>query len=257
MAWHLAAWRQSIDSATVVELDALVDDVLTRSGTKRYLVPSDYRYIHWAIATGANVTDARIRAPSLGVRRMDYLIVPRRRGAEQLILTAMEISRPPRPVALTATEEISAVAAEDATGASVVNVLVALGPDVLPAAPAGDLRVVRFTATATLTAGAWTTVTVTPEFSLEPGQYALVGFIPISAGCIAARAIFQGGIYRPGFPGVAGTEAAAVDFDPANLFPLFQFNLGMFTHITIPQFQFLSSSADTAQTVIAFVVKTG
>jgi hypothetical protein len=256
MAWHLAAWRQSFDSATLFELDVVPDDVLTRSGTKRFLVPPDYRFVQFAIATGPNVTDARIRTPSLGVRRMDLNIVPRRRGSEQLTLTTLEIARPPRPVMLVPTEEISAVAAEDATGASVVNVLVALGLESLPPAPPGDVRIVRFLGTTTLTAGVWTTVPVVPEFSLEPGSYSLIGFLPISAGCIAARAIFVGGTYRPGYPGLAGTEAVAVDFDLANLSPFFGVNLGSFTHITIPQFQFLSSTADTTEVVYAYVVKT-
>jgi hypothetical protein len=256
MAWHLAAWRQSIDSATLTELDVVPDDVLTRSGTKRFLVPSDYRFVQFAMATGPNVTDARIRTPSLGVRRMDLNIVPRRRGGESLTLAVLEIMRPPRPVMLTPTEEISAVAAEDGTGATVVNVLVALGAETLPPAPPGDVRVVRFLGSTTLTPGVWTTVTVTPEFSLEPGSYTLVGFLPISAGCIAARVLFVGGTYRPGYPGLAGTEAVALNFDFANLTPFFGVALGSFTHITIPQFQYLSTSADTVQVIYAYVVKT-
>jgi hypothetical protein len=257
MAWHLVAWRQSIDSATLAELDVVPDDVLTRSGAKRFLVPPDYRFVQFAFATGPNLVDARIRTPSLGVRRMDLNIVPRRRGAETLDLARVEIMRPPRPIMLTPTEEISALGAEDAAGAAVVNVLVALGPETLPPAPPGDVRLVRFLGATTLTPGVWTTVPVTPEFSLEPGSYTLIGFLPISAGCIAARALFVGGTYRPGYPGLAGTEAAAASFNFANLAPFFGVALGSFTHITIPQFQYLSASADTTEVVYAYVVKTG
>jgi hypothetical protein len=174
-----------------------------------------------------------------------------------LDLSRLEIMRPPRPVMLTPTEEISALGAEDAAAASVVNVLVALGYESLPPAPPGDVRIVRFLGSTTLTPGVWTTVSVTPEFSLEPGSYTLIGFLPISAGCIAARALFVGGTYRPGYPGLAGTEAVAVDVDLANVLPLFGVALGSFTHITIPQFQFLSATADTTEVIYAYVVKTG
>ena len=257
MAWHLVAWRQSLDAPTLAELNVVPDDVLTRSGDKRFLVPPDYRFVQFAFATGPSLTDARIRTPSLGVRRMDLHIVPRRRGGESLTPSAMEIMRPPRPIMLTPTEEISALASEDGTGATVMNVLVALGSETLPPAPPGDVRIVRFLGSTTLTPGVWTTVPVTPEFSLEPGSYTLVGFLPISASCIAARVLFVGGTYRPGYPGLAGTEAVAVGFDSANLSPFFGVALGSFTHITIPQFQFLAAAADTVQVVYAYVVKTG
>jgi hypothetical protein len=69
--------------------------------------------------------------------------------------------------------------------------------------------------------------------------------------------LFVGGTYRPGFPGLAGTEAVAADFDFANLAPFFGTALGSFTHITLPQFQFLASAADTVEVVYAYVVKTG
>jgi hypothetical protein len=188
---------------------------------------------------------------------MDVLIVPRRRGGETFDATKMEIFMPSNPISLRPTEELTAVASEDATGASTVNVLVALGPSVLPPMPVGDVRMVRFTGSTTLTAGAWTSVTVTPEQSLEPGTYVLVGFVPISAGCIAARVIFPAGQFRPGVLGVAGTEAAAVDFDPARYEGIMFYPMGTFTHLQLPIFQFLSSSADTSEVVIAHVVKTG
>ncbi len=258
MAWHTVAWYQSVDTGGVLtELDTVVDDVLTRSGAKRFLVPQDYRYLRFAFATGVNLTDARLSTPSMLVRRMHGYIVPHRRGARTLGLDAMEVAIYDPPIALTATEEISALANEDAAGADALTVVASLGPETLPLAPRGDVRIVRLLGTTALTANVWTTVSVTPEFSLEPGTYVLAGFLPISAGCIAARAILVGQQYRPGFPGLAGSEAAALDVDMANLRPLLGYNLGTFTHITIPQFQFLSASADTSEVVYAFVVKVG
>lgn len=257
MGTHLVAYSSSIDSATPTQLDTLVDDVLTRTGTTRYLVPDDYRYIMWSAALGVSLTRAYLSSPSLQVRRTYAEIIPHRRGANAFSLDGLQVHVPIAPIELTATEELEALAAEDATGAEREYVLVALGPGERPAIPTGDIRIVRATATTTLTANAWTTVTVTPELSLEPGEYSLIGFLPISAGCIAARALFTGAVYRPGVPGLAGSEAAARSFDPATLPGVQWYEMGSFTHLTIPQFQFLSASADTSETVIMWVVKTG
>ena len=257
MAWHLCGWRQTIEAPILAELDLIPDDVLTRSGTKRFLVPADYRFVQFAVATGGNLTDARLRTPSLTVRRMDVVITPHRRGGQFISPGWPEVHRPPRPVMLAPTEELTALASEDASGADTLTVLCALGPETLPPAPAGDVRTIVFQGNTTLTPGVWTTVPVTPEYSLEPGSYSLTGFIPISANCIAARVIFPAGTYRPGYPGFAGTYAVANDFNPTTISPFWNVNLGTFTHITIPQFQFLASAADTVQTVVAFVVKVG
>jgi hypothetical protein len=63
---HLAAFFASIDSATPVELNTIVDDVLTRSGATRFSVPREFNYIQWAAALGPNVTRARLDSPTLG-----------------------------------------------------------------------------------------------------------------------------------------------------------------------------------------------
>lgn len=256
MAWHTFAYRQSIGpTTTLTELNVVPDDILTRSGDKRFLVPADYRFIRFVQASGPNLTRAVLRSPSLEVRRQQYEVVPRRRGGETLNLTALEISHPVRPVMLVSTEELSALATTDGASASVVNVVVSLGLENPPMAPAGDMRIIRFLGSTTLVPGQWTTVTVTPELALEAGTYVITGFLAISAGCIAARVLLRGQAYRPGLPGLAGTEATAVDYDHAMMAKLFGYNLGSFTHIELPQFQFLSASADTTQTVIVYAVK--
>lgn len=254
---HLCAFYESLDSATLTEIDNVVDDVLTRSSAERFLVPNEFNNILWAAALGANITRAQIAAPSVGVRRMSLEVVPRVRGAAAFTRTMLEIFIPPAPIPLIASEEIAFQAAEDATGNSAVYGLVALGPKTQPALPAGDIRLIRATGATTLTANRWTTVTVTPELSLEPGRYTLIGFLPISAGCIAARALITGQNWRPGVPGIAAAEATAVNFDAERIERLEYEPMGEFTHINPPQFQFLSSSADTSEVVFMWVIRTG
>jgi hypothetical protein len=85
----------------------------------------------------------------------------------------------------------------------------------------------------------------------------LIGFIPISANVLAARALIVGQNTRPGVPGISGTEGVARDFDPASRAIMQPYDMGRFTHLTIPQIQFFASVADTVETVILSLVKTG
>lgn len=257
MAAHTAAFQQSIDSATLLAINTVVDDVLTRTGTTRYIVPPGLQRLYWAAALGANLTRAQTIAPSLLVRRMNPEVAPRRRGAEAFSLTGPEIWIPPRPIILVPGEEIEFQVAEDAVGASQVDGLICLGPDALPAMPDGDIRIVRATAATALVARTWTSVVLTLDSSLEAGTYVLVGFLAISATVIAARPIITGQQPRPGLPGLAGTEAAAVDFDRTYFDRLMWWNMGAFTHITVPAFQFLAAAADAAETVYLYVIRTG
>lgn len=254
---HLCAFYESIDSASLIEINNVVDDVLTRASEERFLVPEEFDHLLWAAALGPNVTRAKVETPSLGVRRMVTEIIPRKRGGVAFDLSKPQIFLPPAPIPLTASEELAFHAAEDAVGASAIYGLIALGPASQPAMPTGDLRIIRATGTTTLTPNKWTTVSVTPELSLEPGRYALIGFIAISANAIAARALITGQNWRPGMPALTGSEAAAVDFQILNLERLHFEMMGEFTHINPPQFQFLSSAADTSETVFMYVIKVG
>lgn len=257
MAEHLAAYQAAIDSATLTPIATVVDDVLTRSGTTRFLVPADIPVIRWGIAAGINITRAIFSAPSLEVRRMRVDIVPHQRGVETLTPSSPEIFIPPVPIALAPTEEIEAQCSEDGAGATQCDVLLSLGPAELPAIPSGDIRMVRATAATALVARAWTTISPTLDQALEPGEYALIGFLPISTTCLAARALITGQVYRPGVPGLPGAESAAREVELGQIYQTMFYDMGHFDHLTIPQFQFWASAADAAEVVLLFIVKTG
>jgi len=258
MSLHLAAFLKSIDSAVLTPLDTIVDDVLTRPSVDRFQVPSDFSSIAWAAALGVNVTRAQIVAPSLEVRRMTTDIVPHERGVIVFSQESARVFVPKVDLVLTPTENFMVYGSEDGAGATVVAALVALkAPGPLPAMPGGDIRMIRATAAVNLVANTWTTLTPIFEKDLEPGTYVLVGFIPHSANLIAARAIFMGQAYRPGVPGLSGAIAAAMDHGEHFYDKLAWFAMGTFTHISPPQFQFFSTVADAAETIILYVVKTG
>jgi hypothetical protein len=158
-------------------------------------------------------------------------------------------------MALQAGETIEVQTSEDGAGATQQTVLVCVGPTALPPVPAGDVMVMRATGTTTLGVRTWTTVPITLDSSLPVGNYALVGFLPISAGIIAARVLISTQNNRPGMLGLPGSESAAGDFDPLTYARIMNYDMGHFSNRNVPQFQFFSISADTAETVFLYVVK--
>jgi hypothetical protein len=64
-------------------------------------------------------------------------------------------------------------------------------------------------------------------------------------------------VYRPGVPGFAGAEQDVLNFTDSIKRHICRFNMGTFTHMTIPEFQFLSSAADTSEVIYLYLVKTG
>jgi hypothetical protein len=243
-----------LNTDTLTEVSVVKDDVLTQSGTARFYVPADVNNVVWKAALSTSLTKAYIKTPSLEVRRTVPYIIPQVSDAVSFPLNIFAVDKPLSPISLVPTEELSLYAQ---TAANVrAYGLVSLGPATLPAAPTGDIRVVRCEGNTTLTANQWTSVPITPDVSLEAGTYALVGFIPISTGCIAARAIITGQVWRPGVPGLAGSESAVKKLEPAYIRELQNYLMGTFSHINIPVIQFLSSSSDTSEVVYLYLIKT-
>ena len=258
MPLHTFAFYESIAANTTKEVNTVQDDVLTRTATTRFMVPAGLKNLYWGFVGGQYLGDAYIFAPSLEVKRFRCRIFPKKVGDTVLDKDNAELWVPSRPISLKETEEVSLIAQNTSGSASSPTVGVfALGADALPPPPAGDIIIVRATGTTTLTAYAWTTVKVTPEVQLEAGVYSLVGFVPISAGAVAARAIIPGQVWRPGVPAIAGSEPSALDFehDLFRVLPLYE--MGRFSHLAIPEFQFLSKSADTTEVVYLYLVKVG
>ena len=117
----------------------------------------------------------------------------------------------------------------------------------------------RCRSSTTLTAREWTSCKITPDVSLEVGTYTLVGMLANSATAIAARAIISGQVWRPGVPALAGDERVVKNCDPLYLSGVQRYAMGSFTHLTIPEIQFLANAADSgtdAQRVYLYLVKT-
>lgn len=256
MSTHMAAWFENIDQAALGRITTVQDDVLTPSGTDRFLVPNEYNHIHWAYATGANLSGARIVTPSLEVQKSDLDVVPHGDGNDLVTKASPSIWIPRRFIELVPSESLEFQTSED--GATTTQQgFVMLGTRENQPMAAGQIRVIRFNGTTTLTADQWTAVTLTPESSLEAGRYQIVHFMAHGVTPVAARWLPQGGGFRPGMFCSAAASPAQFDWNPALWHTLGWFNMLEFTHITIPQIQIFATAADTVQTVQAWVIRLG
>lgn len=256
MATHMAAFFESIDQAALGRINTVQDDVLTPSGLDRFLVPNEYNWIHWAYATGVNLSGARIVTPSLEVQKSDLDIVPFQDGSDLLDRQEPAIWVPKRFIELVPSEAIEFQTSEDG-GTTTQQGFVILGTRENAPMAAGQIRQIRFNGTTTLTADQWTAVTLTPESSLEAGRYQLVHFMCHGVSPIASRWLPQGGGFRPGMFCSPAASPGQFDWGTEPWDRLGWFNMLEFTHITIPQIQIFAISADTVQTIIAWVIRLG
>lgn len=254
---HLLAYQQSVDAATATAITVVNDGIVSRPGADRFRVPAEMNFVHWAFASGVNLTRAYIETPTLQTRRQRPEIIPHERGAAVITAAEFPLWIPPLAIELAPTEDMQVFVTEDAAGASQVDVIVCIGSPETPDLPSADIRVVRAVGTTTLVARTWTNCPLTLDQGLEPGLYELIGFLAIGATAIAARANITGQPYRPGLIALSGAEGVAREYAPFVFDRLQDYPMGQFTHQEFPSFEFYATAADTAQTVIAKLAKIG
>ncbi|MDD4985361.1 MAG: hypothetical protein PHQ43_06165 [Dehalococcoidales bacterium] len=247
MAFSLIGWYEALDSAGLSDIAALVDQHVTTDGDD-ILVPSWAPNLIGVFAYGVSLTGAQISSPSL--RKSLLLdVAPINIGAEPVFPLPM-VNRLDNPLALTPGEGLRAKCSEGGAGATVVGTLAFLQGE-YEEPPGGEVFTVKATSATTLVAYQWHLCPLTLSQQLEAGRYAIVGMRAEAAGAIAARLVIPGSEFRPG---VIACDAGGDD--GAGLFREGRFGLfGEFEHTFIPQVEFLSASADTAETVFLDVVK--
>lgn len=198
MAFHLAGWTQSQDSAVLVPVAAVPDQaILTQNND--IIVPDDLPLILGLYALGPSLTRAQITSPSIRrqwtqeIFKLDLSATP----ADHLLFN----DHTQNPIVLDNDEFLDANMAEGAAGASRGTILVWLG-DLPPQPYQGDIRSIRVTSTTAAVANTWSNIPIAFNDTLPAGQYALVGAMLQSANMQAFRFAFRGENYRPGFIGI-------------------------------------------------------
>lgn len=259
MVLHTFAFYKAKNTTTEEEIDVVPDDVLTRTAATRFMIPAGLTKLYWGFAGAINLGEARLYTPSLETKKYKLRIIPRNIGTNLPSTDYGYIFKPDPPVSFVATEELSFYASvtDVAATRNVVGVFT-LGPDTLPEKPVGEPIWIKCTGSTTLSPFRWTSVKLTPEVQLEAGTYALVNAIGISATAIAIRFIIPGLVWRPGFPGVSSAdEYSGLAAWRRIKDQIIETEYGRFTHLGLPEVQFLSSGTDTWQTVYLKVVKVG
>lgn len=214
-------------------------------------VPKDYNKLIAAYVVGATMTRAQLKSPSIN-KRAPLELAP-------IDATAEPVSRPPlikmidNPFTLDSGEALNALTTNTATAGDDQSILVWLANSKITPIKDSSEFPVRATGTTTLTADAWSNVSLTLDQDLEVGTYEILGVKIIGATVLAARLIFSKDEMRPG---VIGSDVIT-DIDEE----VFRHgNLGVwgeFEHDTPPKLEVYAAAGDTAQTVIFDVRKKG
>lgn len=245
----LVGWSEVRGPETAVAITALVDQSVNVSGTQ-VTIPAQLSQLIGVYGIGANITDLQMVTPSL---RTPYLpnIRPLERAATPAV-PALFYDRSLAPLILTPGDYLQAVQSNDHATTGRVAAFAWLS-DGAPQPVSGNILPLKLTGTTTLVANTWTAVTLTASQTLPRGTYTIVGMNAQSTGGIVARLILPGYPWRPGV--ICHTGVVTDPLQPFRNGALGVF--GQFAWNLLPQVEFLSSSADAAETVILDLVKTG
>lgn len=235
---------ESIDSAALQALTPLADPHVRVSGDN-LLVPRGLNKLLMAYALIDTPTRARIVAPSLA-SFSNLEIEPIDNGTEPSSTYAPLQDYRSSPYEFTPTEFLTVEASEAKAGAAAHFALLWLGDGQFDT-PQGEIITVRATSTQTLAANAWTNGSLTFASTLPGGRFACVGARAESTGLVAFRfvPVGTGGNNRPGAIGYdAVSDVEREVFRRGGLGTWFEFD-----NDTPPTVDFLSISADTAETV--------
>lgn len=244
---HLAGWSEDFDSASLVNLAALADDALTVLNDDLQI--PELNRILAVYALGPSVTRVALVAPSFN-NGLQPEVAPIDVSAEPTSPTPWQDFRQ-HPMDMVVGERMRAQAAED--GATTRATVLIWLSDGIQAVPNGPVKSVRFTATITAVASAWTAGAITLTEELPVGSYAVVGMRCEGATLQAARLIFTGLNWRPGCIGYDAVGDAEL--------PAFRYGgfgeWGRFIYNQQPRLEVLAVTTDSAQTGWLDLVKVG
>lgn len=246
---HTVAWRVSAADATLVDITPVPDSVMAVNNA--HFVPQVDNSILYAYAGAATLNRARLSSPSLRQVSTPWI---RPQGTALVPLDEPNIADyRANPLTVRGLEELAFEAMQTTGGAAVIVGVAALTREGMGMAPQGQTYTMRGTGGTTVTAGAWSLVTVTWQDTLPAGNYVVTGFEAVGVTCCAARLIFEDSVSRPGCVGQSLVSG--------NNNPMFRKGglgaWGRFTGNRMPNVEFLCNAADTAQEMFLDFVRVG
>lgn len=247
MSFHLAAFYKNVAvSSGYTEILPIADAELTiNPATTRFWSSQDVM-VFAAYAGGTSLTRARLYTPwrqPNHVRPINPALLPGDNpGLAQWLKS---------PMIVPATHEIimdvnhGNAAAQDIVG------LMLLTTDGLTRLPAGQLQTVRGDVSgAAPGVRLWSEVTVSWEYALPPGDYAIVGSECVSTNAIAHRWILESSSSRPGAVSQVSLTTLPTQCQMGGELGAW----GMFTSPVMPRLEVLCNAADATHTVFLQVI---
>ena len=244
---HLLAWRVSAADATAVDVTPVADSIWAIQNG--HFMPQRNWLLQAAYFGAAGPNRARFITPTFRqittpwIRPVNTDIVPAN------VVGAADYRA--NPLMFRALEEIQLEGMQTTGGAAVVVGIAAVSKEPIVPAPQGDIYTLRGTGATTVTAGAWSLITVTWQDTLPAGRYALVGGTFIGATAIAGRCILEEQVDRPGWLGNAAADNVGSTIGLKGGLGVW----GQFTGNRFPNVEMLCNAADTAQEIYLDLIK--
>lgn len=248
MTFHVAGLYRNVPTGTgYTELLPIADaELTTNQATSRFWSSKEAR-VFAAYAGGTSLTRARLYTPwrmPNEIRPINGAILPATvPGLGQWVAN---------PMLIPATHELvfdvnqSNVAAQDIIG------LVFLTTEGLRPRPAGEILTIRGDiAAAAPGVRTWSEVTVTWEYLLPPGDYAIVGSECISTNGIGHRWILETQNWRPGAISQTSLTTITTGYQMFGTLG----NWGKFSAPVMPRLEVLCNAADATHTVFLQLVR--
>lgn len=243
MSFHLALYSASIASAAANQQVAQLGDAVIATSVNGYLVNGACPNLMRVAGVG-NIL-SRFQLSSASIRRFTPWDMNPPNTGTVIESPARAIHLENTPFALSTNEELDAYVTNSAATATQTTVAVWFCDGPIRPVSNNGIFTVHWTASVTLTANAWTAVTMSLDNGIPAGTYAIVGSRCKSAGGLFHRFVPRGGAqpFRPGTFMIQGFDNYSLDMDRFG-------GLGQwmqFTNTTPPLVEIFSGSADTAE----------
>jgi hypothetical protein len=240
--FHLEAYSSSIASgATLAQITAVSSQIYPPSGSG-FLVQS-LNKILMAAQQGAHADRAQLQSASL--RKQPFIdLVPSNRAAafaSPVRFADFTMS----PLQIFSNEELDVFASQNSGGAEIQTIGVWFTDGNNPPSLNKPNLTVHATASATLSAAAWTAVTFALDTSLDPGTYAIIGARAFSASGLLFRFVPNSGAQnlRPGMTMVQAYDSLDHSYARNGYLGTWM----TFVTTNVPKVEIFATSADTAE----------
>lgn len=245
---QVSAFTSSIPNTAADQQLVAVADGLIPTRDNALVVPPNMPRVIAIFFFGTNMTVAKLK-PASYRRFGDYWVLPYTQtaaggGAQMgyVDLSDSPIAGP--PLILDSQEELPAYAQQGSAGAQQAYASVIFS-EAGPKRHEGRFFTIHGSASTTLVANTWSVVSPVLDTGLPAGRYNLVGMRVKSAGCLFFRAVIVQQFNRPGGFGVQND----VSYEATNQRHGGWGIWGNFDHLTVPNIEIFSTTADTSEQI--------